>query len=161
DFRPYIYKTTDYGASWKKITKGIPDNEFAHVVREDPNRKGLLYSGTERGIYVSFNDGDSWQPLQLNLPVTPVHDLAIQARERDLVAATHGRAFWVLDNLTPLYQLNDQLAKSDVILYQPRDTYRMGGGTFERAGLALGKNPVGGVVVNYFLRHKPRDKDTL
>lgn len=147
DFKPYLFKTTDFGKSWRKIVKGIPENEFTHVIREDPNRKGLLYAGTERGIYVSFNDGENWQPLQNNLPVTPIHDIAIQAREKDLVVATHGRSFWILDDLTPLYQLNDQLAKSDVILYQPRENYRTGGYTFDRPGIALGKNPPNGVVV--------------
>ena len=161
DFKPYLFKTTDFGKSWKKIVRGIPDNEFTHVIREDPNQKGLLYAGTERGIYISFDDGERWQPLQLNLPVTPVHDLAIQAREKDLVAATHGRAFWVLDDLTPLYQLNDRMAKSDLILYQPRDTYRMGGFSFDRPGLALGKNPPNGVVILYDLRTKLKEKDTL
>ncbi len=161
DFKPYLFKTTDFGKSWRKIVKGIPENEFTHVIREDPNRKGLLYAGTERGIYVSFNDGENWQPLQNNLPVTPIHDIAIQAREKDLVVATHGRSFWVLDDLTPLYQLNDQLAKSDVILYQPRENYRTGGFTFDRPGIALGKNPPNGVVVYYYMKAKPKEKDTL
>lgn len=161
DFKPYLLKTTDYGKSWKPIVKGIPANEFTHVIREDPNRKGMLYAGTERGVYVSFNGGERWQPLQMNLPVTPVHDLAIQAREKDLVAATHGRSFWILDDLTPLYQLNDATAGSGVVLYRPRDTYRLGGFSFDRPGLALGKNPPNGVVVSYYLRHKPAGKDTL
>ncbi len=161
DFKPYLFKTTDFGKLWKKIVRGIPENEFTHVIREDPNRKGLLYAGTERGVYVSFNDGENWQPLQNNLPVTPIHDIAIQAREKDLVVATHGRSFWVLDDLTPLYQLNDGLAKSDVILYQPRENYRTGGATFDRPGLALGKNPPNGVVVYYYMKTKPGEKDTL
>ena len=121
-------------------------------MREDPNRMGLLYAGTERGIYVSFDDGGGWQPLQLNLPMTPVHDIAIQAREKDLVVATHGRSFWILDDLTPLYQLSETLSKSDIILYQPRESYRMGGFSFDRPGLALGKNPPSGVVLYYYLK---------
>jgi photosystem II stability/assembly factor-like uncharacterized protein len=161
DFRPYIFKTTNFGRSWTKIVRGIPDNQFAHVVREDPNRRGLLYAGTERGVYVSFDQGDNWQPLQTNLPVTPVHDLAIQAREKDLVAATHGRSFWILDDLTPLYQMDDEIARSDVHLFQPRETYRMGGFTFDRPGLAIGKNPPNGVVVPYYFRHKPGEKDSV
>jgi photosystem II stability/assembly factor-like uncharacterized protein len=161
DFKPYIFKTIDYGKSWKKIVSGIPENEFTHVVREDPNRKGLLYAGTERGIYFSFNDGEQWQPLQLNLPVTPIHDIAIQAREKDLVVATHGRSFWILDNLTPLYQLNDEVAKANAYLFQPRETYRVGGFSFDRPGLALGKNPPNGAVIYYYLKNKPKEKDTL
>lgn len=159
DFKPYLFKTTDFGKSWKKIVKGIPENEFTHVIREDPTRKGLLYAGTERGIYISFDDGENWQPLQLNLPVTPVHDLAIQAREHDLVAATHGRSFWILDDLTPLYQLGE--VTSNTFCYKPRHTYRIDGGTFDRPGLALGKNPPGGVVVQYYYKNKLKDKDTL
>lgn len=161
DFRPYIFKTTNFGRSWTKIVKGIPEDQFAHVVREDPNRKGLLYAGTERGIYVSFDQGENWQPLQQNLPVTPVHDLAIQAREKDLVAATHGRSFWILDDLTPLYQMNDEIARSEVHLFLPRETYRMGGFSFDRPGLALGKNPPNGAVVQYYFRHKPAEKDSV
>jgi photosystem II stability/assembly factor-like uncharacterized protein len=157
DFRPYLYKTTDYGASWRKIVRGIPEKEFTHVIREDPNRKGLLYAGTERGVYVSFTGGDAWQPLQCNLPVTPVHDLAIQKREKDLVAATHGRAFWILDDLTPLYQMNDSIAAAQAYLFRPRETYRIGGFSFDRPGLALGKNPPGGVAVQYRLKNAPKD----
>ncbi len=161
DFAPYIYMTTDFGNSWKKIVKGIPANEFTHVVREDPNKKGLLYAGTERGIYVSFNDGENWQPLQRNLPVVPIHDLAIQSREKDLVAATHGRGFWVLDDLTPLYQINDSVAESRAFLYKPRETYRISGFSSEQPGLALGKNPPNGVVVSYYLSDTLGEKDTL
>jgi photosystem II stability/assembly factor-like uncharacterized protein len=154
DFKPYLYRTTDFGKSWKKIVNGIPEKEFTHVIREDPNRAGMLYAGTERGVYVSFDSGERWQPLQNNLPIVPVHDLAIQGREKDLVAATHGRSFWILDDLTPLYQLSDA-AKSDIYLYKPRDTYRLGGGSFDRPGLALGKNPPNGAVVYYYLKHSP------
>ncbi|MBM4167183.1 MAG: glycosyl hydrolase [Ignavibacteria bacterium] len=161
DFKPYIFKTNDFGKSWKKIVRGIPDNEFVHVVREDQNRKGLLYAGTERGMYVSFDDGEHWQTLQLNLPVVPIHDIAIQAREKDLVVATHGRSFWVLDNLTPLYQLNDDVAKSDVYLYQPRFTYPIGGGGFDRPGSTVGKNPPRGVVCYYYFKNKISEKDTV
>ncbi|MBI4549041.1 MAG: glycosyl hydrolase [Ignavibacteriae bacterium] len=161
DFQPYIYRTKDFGKTWRKIVNGIPENVFVHVVREDPNRQGLLYAGTERGVYVSFDDGENWQPLQLNLPAVPTHDMMVQAREKDLVVATHGRSFWILDDLTPLHHLKDGLMKSDVYLYQPRGTYRTGGFTFERPGLAIGKNPPSGVVVNYYLRSKPKDKDTL
>ena len=105
DFHPYLYKTNDYGATWTKITDGIADNDFTRVIREDPERRGLLFAGTETGVYVSFDDGAHWQPLQLNLPAVPIHDLII--KEGDLIAATHGRAFWVLDDIGPLRQMTD------------------------------------------------------
>ncbi|HEY6952489.1 MAG TPA: glycosyl hydrolase, partial [Bacteroidota bacterium] len=152
---------TDFGKTWKKILRGIPEKEFAHVIREDPNRKGLLYAGTERGLYVSFDDGDNWQSLQLNLPVVPIHDLAIQARDRNLIAATHGRSFWVLDDLDLLYQMNEELANEEVHLFKPGDAYRMRGGSFSRPGLAVGKNPPNGVVVYYNFRHKPKGEVKL
>ncbi len=161
DFKPYLFKTTDFGNSWTKIVSGIPKDQFTHVIREDPNKKGMLYTGTERGMFVSFDAGRNWQPLQMNLPVTPVHDIAIQARERDLVVATHGRSFWILDDLTPLYQLTPTIAKSDIHLYQPHHAYRIDGGTFDRPGLALGKNPPNGVVVYYQFKNKPKETDTL
>jgi photosystem II stability/assembly factor-like uncharacterized protein len=164
DFKPYIFKTTDYGKTWKKIVRGIPENAFVHAVREDPNRKGLLYAGTERGMYVSFDDGENWQSLQLNLPVVPVHDLMVQKREKDLVAATHGRAFWILDDLTPLYQMNDEVAKADVNIFKPRDAYHLRGGGFGGGGgsrAAVGKNPPNGVVVYYGFKNKPQGEVKL
>ncbi|CUS99287.1 VPS10 domain-containing protein [Candidatus Kryptonium thompsonii] len=162
DFKPYIFKTTDYGKTWKKIVNGIPDGHFTRVVRADPNRKGLLYAGTEYGIYVSFDDGENWQTLQLNLPVTPIYDIAVQAREKDLVVATHGRSFWVLDDLTPLYQLGDEVANSDVYLFKPRDAYRMrGGGGFRVPGASIGQNPPNGVIVYYYFKEKPKDEVKL
>jgi photosystem II stability/assembly factor-like uncharacterized protein len=98
DFAPYLYKTNDYGKTWTKITHGIRRDDFTRVIREDPSRQGLLYAGTETGVYVSFDDGDRWQSLQLNLPVTPIHDLIV--KDNDLVVATHGRSLWILDDLT-------------------------------------------------------------
>jgi hypothetical protein len=120
----------------------------------------MLYAGTERGIYVSFDDGARWQPLQVNLPVTPVHDIAVQAHERDLVIATHGRSFWILDDLTPLYQLAE-VSESPVYLFTPGRSYRMGGFSFERPGLALGKNPPNGAVIYYKLERQPKASDSL
>ena len=118
DFRPYIYKTTDYGKTWTAITSGIPDGAFVHAVREDPKRKGLLYAGTETGVFVSFDDGAHWQPLQLNLPTVPVHDLVV--KNNDLVLATHGRSFWILDDSRRCAQLNPQIgAGQHVHLYKP------------------------------------------
>ena len=103
DMRPHIYRTTDAGKSWQEIVKGIPDGQTVNVVREDTQRKGLLFAGTERAVYVSFDDGDNWQRLRLNMPATSVRDLLI--KDDDLVAATHGRGFWILDNITPLQTL--------------------------------------------------------
>ena len=161
DFKPYIYKTSDFGKTWKRIGRGIPDNEFVHAVREDPSRKGILYAGTERGVWVSFDDGENWQTLQLNLPVSPVHDLMVQEREKDLVVATHGRSFWILDDLTPLYQLADA-AKSSTFLFQPRPAYRMrGGGGFGRSAASIGKNPPSGAVISYIFKDRPKGEIKL
>ncbi|MCS6804911.1 MAG: glycosyl hydrolase [Acidobacteriota bacterium] len=156
DFKPYIYKTNDYGKSWKKITAGIPDVEYTRVVREDPHRRGLLYAGTERGVHVSFDDGQQWQSLQLNLPATPIHDLVIQPREKDLIVATHGRSFWILDDLAVLHQLSREVANADAYLFAPETTYRMGGSSFSRPGLSLGTNPPNGAVLYYYLKEKPK-----
>ena len=114
DFKPYIFKTTDLGKTWTAITSGIPDGSYVHAVREDPKQRGLLYAGTETGVFVSFDDGVRWQSLQLNLPVSPIHDLVV--KDDDLVVATHGRSFWVLDDLTPIRQLTKQLLTTDVPL---------------------------------------------
>ncbi|MFN7117956.1 MAG: WD40/YVTN/BNR-like repeat-containing protein [Saprospiraceae bacterium] len=125
DFKPYLLCTNDFGKTWELLTdgkNGIPDGHFIRAIAEDPDRKGLLYAGTEYGMYISFNDGKNWQPFQLNLPVVPITDMEVH--EKDLAISTQGRAFWVLDDLTPLHQLNDNLAKADKILYKPRDTYR-------------------------------------
>jgi photosystem II stability/assembly factor-like uncharacterized protein len=160
DHKPYIYKTSDYGRSWRLITKGIPGGDFVRVVREDPKRKSLLYAGTETGIYVSFDDGESWQSLQLNLPAVPVHDLAV--KEDDLVAATHGRSFWILDDLTLLHQLTSDVVSSKAYLFKPWDTYRMKT-SMRRIGAStgVGQNPPGGVVVQYYLKEKPEEEIIL
>jgi hypothetical protein len=163
DFKPYLYKTSDYGKSWKKITNGIAENAFTRVIREDPNRRGLLFAGTETGMYVSFDEGENWQSLQLNLPVVPITDLAIHKGERDLVAATQGRSFWVLDDLPMLYQLADA-SKAESYLFKPKDPYRLPGGGFGgggRAGGAVGQNPPGGAVIYYYLKNKPSGEVTL
>ena len=160
DYRPYLYKTTDYGRTWKKITSGIPDNAFTRVIREDPNKRGLLYAGTETGMYVSFDGGENWQSLQLNLPVVPITDLVVHKRERELVAATQGRSFWILDDLPMLHQLMDAggfKAVNATALYKPKESYRMpGGGGFPLGPTAtVGRNPASGVVVYYSLKAKP------
>ncbi len=123
DYSPYVYKTSNFGTIWQRIDNGLPDGEFCRVIREDPNRQGLLYVGTELGIHVSFDDGTSWQPLQANLPVTPIYDFVI--KDTDLVVATHGRSFWILDDLTPLHQMYDELMGADKFLLKPRDVVRI------------------------------------
>ncbi len=162
DFRPYLYRTNDYGKTWKKIVNGIPDHAFTRVIREDPFRKGLLYAGTEIGMYMSFDDGENWKSLQLNLPVVPITDLVIHKGEKDLIAATQGRAFWVLDDLTVLHQMNDAVAKTDVHLFKPEDPYRTPGAGFRLpSNAAIGENPANGAVINYFLREKPKGEVTI
>lgn len=162
DFRPYLYKTSDYGKTWKKITAGIPDNAFTRVIREDPNRRGLLYAGTETGIYVSFNDGESWQSLQLNLPVVPITDIAVHKRDKDLVVATQGRSFWIIDDLPVLHQWKSEIAQADAHLFKPEESYRMPGGGFRiPSGAALGENPPAGVSIWYHLKDKPKGEVTI
>src|SRR5499433_586529 len=162
DFRPYLYKTNDYGKTWKKITSGIPNNAFTRVIREDPNRRGLLYAGTETGIYVSFNGGESWQSLQLNLPVTPITDIVIHKRDKDLVIATQGRSFWIIDDLPVLHQWKDTIAQADAHLFKPEDAYRTtcGGGRIP-PGVALGENPPAGASILYYLKDKPKGEVTI
>ena len=154
DMRPYIYRTTDYGATWKLITNGIDPTEFVRVVSEDPERAGLLYAGTERGVWVSFDDGASWQTLRRNLPIVPVHDLAI--KEGDLVAATHGRSFWILDDLSALRQMSPAVVAQPAHLFKPRNVYRAGfnggGGTGAAGGHPTGQNPPSGAMIYYWLK---------
>ncbi len=159
DLAPYIYKTSDYGATWTRITTGIPDGVFVRAVREDPKKKGLLYAGTERGVFVSFDDGAHWRSLQINLPITPVHDLVI--KNDDLVLATHGRSFWILDDVSPLRQFADSVAGEDMHLYQPATAYRVhthtddAGDTSPRLAFA-GKNPPNGAVIYFYLKQAPK-----
>jgi photosystem II stability/assembly factor-like uncharacterized protein len=152
DYTPYIYKTTDYGKTWTVITTGIPKEEFVRVVRADPKRKGLLYAGTEKGMWISFDDGASWSKFQLNLPPVPIADLAV--KNDNLIAATHGRSFWLIDDLTPLHQLTKELATKDVALYKPMASYRMPGGAgWREANRKLeGQNHPGGVMVHFFVK---------
>jgi photosystem II stability/assembly factor-like uncharacterized protein len=164
DQRPYLYRTSDYGKTWTKIVDGIPANDFTRVIREDPGRKGLLYAGTETGVYVSFDDGGRWQPLRLNLPVVPVHDLVV--KNGDLVAATHGRSFWVLDNVALLQQLTPDALTDAVRLFAPRTTVRYGrgaalAGNFAGTSNADGINPPNGVVLPFYLKAAPTGPVTL
>ncbi|MEO0973302.1 MAG: glycosyl hydrolase, partial [Pseudomonadota bacterium] len=160
DFKPYLYKTTDYGNSWKKITDGIDRLHFTRVVRADPQREGLLYAGTEYGMYVSFDDGASWQPFQLNLPKVPITDL--QVRDRNLIVATQGRGFWIIDDLSPLHQLDDEVEGAAVHLYQPKPSYRMRRrGRGKRDALLEGKNHPEGVMFYFHLKEEPREGDVV
>lgn len=156
DYTPYIYRTLDYGKTWTLRTKGIPQDEFVRVVRADQKRKGLLYAGTEKGVWVSFDDGDNWQKLQLNLPPVPIADLAV--KNDNLIAATHGRSFWLIDDLTPLQQLNLEMASKDLVLYQPMPTYRMAGSN-RRDPKLEGENHPNGVMIHYFIKKlEPTDE---
>ncbi len=151
DYTPHIFKTNDYGRRWTRIVEGIGEEDFVRVVREDPARRGLLYAGTETGLYISFDDGDAWQPFQRNLPVVAITDLMI--RQGDLVAATQGRAFWILDDLSPLHQITDQVAASQVHLFKPRAASRMQGGSSLIPG--QGQNPPSGALLYYYLAEAP------
>ncbi len=154
DVDPYVYRTRDGGKSWTAIVKGIPAGSFVNVVREDVIRRGLLYAGTESGVFVSFDDGDNWQPLQLNLPNCSIRDLDV--RHGDLVAATHGRSFWVLDDVSPLRQLDAKTAAQEVFLFAPRPAVRLHPsgfqGTPEPKDEPMAENPPNGAVLDYFLR---------
>jgi photosystem II stability/assembly factor-like uncharacterized protein len=166
DTHPYIFRTTDYGKTWTLITTGLPANVYSRCVREDPNRKNLLYAGTETGAYTSFDNGNHWQTLQLNLPVTPVHDLQVKKDLKDLVIATHGRGFWVLDDVTPLYQISDSVANAEYWLYQPNEAIRMDGGQQDPDNEATikrqsGTNAPNGVIVDYYLKQKPKGEIKL
>jgi photosystem II stability/assembly factor-like uncharacterized protein len=156
ELRPYIYKTADYGRTWTKITNGIPDATFVRAVREDPKKRGLLYAGTETGVYVSFDDGANWRSLKLNLPTTPIHDLVV--KDNDLIVATHGRAFWILDDITPLRQYQDKVSEKDVFLYPTAIAYRMqAGAAGERhPSKRTGQNPPAGAVIYFWLKDAPK-----
>ncbi len=151
DWTPIILKTSDYGRTWTRIVAGIPADEFVRVVREDPAKRGLLFAGTERGVWVSFDDGAQWQSFRRNLPIVPVHDLAF--KDGDLIAATHGRSFWILDDITPLESLTPALLQEDAHLYPVRDAYRVDWGNADApAAHPVGANPKSGAVVYYWLK---------
>ena len=159
DYTPYLFKTTDYGESWELITSGIEASHYTRAIRADPKRSGLLYAGTEWGMYISFDDGKNWQPFQLNLPIVSIRDLHV--RDNNLIAATHGRSFWMIDDLTPLHQLDAKIADRDFYLYQPKPSHRMaqgrswGGANYNR----VGKNHPNGVIFNFFCK-LPADSAT-
>jgi photosystem II stability/assembly factor-like uncharacterized protein len=155
--QPYLYKTTDFGKTWTKIVSGIPNSpaSYTNVVQEDPVRRGLLYAGTENALYVSFNDGAQWQPLQQNLPHAPVHWMTVQPQFNDLVVGTYGRGFWILDDVTPLQQLTPGVTQSAVTLFHPRVAYRFRARNHREMGgheAEPGENPPYGASINYFLK---------
>ncbi len=155
DFRPYIFRTDDYGSSWTQISNGngIPDDHFVRVVREDPGRRGLLYAGTEFGLFASFDDGASWRPFQLNLPITPISDLAIH--REDLVVATQGRGFWILDDVTPLHQVSQAGDPVAPYLFRPRDVYRVEGG-WRQPGVYVSQDGLmGGIIETHRVGENP------
>ncbi|MDG2387076.1 MAG: glycosyl hydrolase [Flavobacteriaceae bacterium] len=158
DFKPYLYKTSDYGKTWKKITNGIDKEHFTRVLRADPAQKGLLYAGTETGMYISFDDGASWNPFQMNLPIVPITDLTI--KENSLIVATQGRSLWMLDDLTVLHQLKNQTLNNALTLFKPKDSYRTQGRSTDPS-LTQGTNLPNGVVVYFNLKDYDQEKDTL
>jgi photosystem II stability/assembly factor-like uncharacterized protein len=163
DLRPHIYRTSDYGKNWTEITNGLPDNAPINVVREDSARKGLLFAGSETSVYVSLNDGDDWQPLQLNLPHTSMRDLAIHGD--DLIVATHGRSFWVLDDITPLRQWSSRVAREPLHLFAPQTAVRFrwnrNTDTPLPPEIPAGQNPPDGAIINYFLTDSSRGEVKL
>ena len=163
DFDPYVYKTADYGKTWKRISSDIPKGvlSFAHCVREDPVRKGLLYLGTENALYVSFNDGKNWVPLQSNLPHAPVHWLTVQEHFGDLVAGTYGRGFWIMDDITPLQQMTREIQDSPIHLFAPRPAYRfrnIAGPSDAPNDPCTGQNPPYGASISYYLKSEPKEE---
>ncbi|MDC6366343.1 MULTISPECIES: WD40/YVTN/BNR-like repeat-containing protein [Flavobacteriaceae] len=158
DFQPYLYKTTDYGKTWTKITKGIANEHFTRVVREDPKQKGLLYAGTETGMYISFNDGQSWDKFQLNLPIVPITDLTI--KDNNLIVATQGRSVWIIDDLTVLHQLDASQKNANAVLFKPKDSYRTKGSAAKEPSKTEGQNHPNGVVTHFYLKNTS-EKDSI
>src|SRR5205823_1092518 len=154
DLRPHIYCTHDSGKTWQKIVTGLPENEPVNTVREDPERKGLVFAGTERSVYVSFDDGDHWQSLKLNLPPSSIRDLVIH--NDDIVVGTHGRSFWILDNITPLRQIDRDVIKGRAFLFRPELAYRVRRNVNTDTPLPpeepAGQNPPDGAIINYYLK---------
>ena len=159
DYTPYLYKTSNYGETWEVITNGINSNYYTRVIRSDKVVEGLLYAGTEWGMFISFDDGKSWASFQLNLPITSIRDLHV--RDNDLIAATHGRSFWMIDDLTPLHQLNKEMINNNFYLFKPDKSYRMhqSGGWGRVNTKLVGENHPNGVIINYYIKNlKENDK---
>ncbi|WP_297693361.1 glycosyl hydrolase [uncultured Eudoraea sp.] len=150
DFKPYLYKTSDFGKTWTKITNGINNEHFTRVLREDPKRKGLLYAGTETGMYISFNDGQNWQAFQLNLPIVPITDLTL--KDDKLIVATQGRSLWIIDDLTVLHQLDSAKKNATTILFKPKDPYRTKGRAASEPSKTEGQNHPAGVMTQFYLK---------
>jgi hypothetical protein len=163
DNGPHVFRTHDFGGTWREISLGIAANAYVHAVREDVQRRGLLFAGTELGVYVSFDDGDHWQPLQLNLPVTPIHDLVIHGS--DVIVATHGRSFWILDDIAPLRQLTPEIGSRDTHLFAPEIAFRVRRSVNVDTPLPVevpaGANPPAGAILDYFLKTEPAGDITL
>ena len=151
DLRPHIYRTNDSGKTWKEIVRGIPENENVNAVREDPQRRGMLFAGTERAVYVSFDDGENWGPLRLNMPATSVRDLIV--KDDDIAVATHGRGFWILDNIAPLRQ--SEIASQETMLFKPQTAMRVRWNLNTDTPLPpdepVGENPPEGAMIDYRL----------
>ena len=154
DMRPYLWKTSDYGRSWKRLGSGLPQDIYLHAIREDPARRGLLYAGTERGVSMSPDDGATWQPLKLGLPTVAVHDLRVAGN--DLVVGTHGRSIWIFDDLTPIRGMAPAIRSRDVHLFAPLRTIAWRWHSADWVGPSPGKNPPRGAIINYYLRQKPK-----
>ena len=158
DFKPYLYKTEDYGKTWRLIINGIKAEHFTRVLRADPKRKGLLYAGTETGIYISFDDGLSWRSFQLNLPIVPITDMII--KDNSLIVATQGRSLWVLDDLGLLHQINKNTLSEDITLFEPKQSFRTKGSSLKNS-LTKGTNLPNGVIVHFNLKDFDSKKDTV
>lgn len=159
DYKPYLFRTKDYGKTWNLITTGIDASHFTRVVRADPKRQGMLYAGTESGMYISFDDGANWKSFQLNLPIVPITDLTI--KNDNLIAATQGRSFWIIDDLTPLHQLNETVSANAPFLFKPMPGYRMPGSQRRTPSKTEGQNHPGGVMIHYFLNDTTKAKVSL
>ena len=157
DYTPYLYKTEDYGKTWETITNGIDPNHYTRAIRADKIRPGLLFAGTEWGMYISFDDGQNWRPFQMNLPVVSIRDLHV--RENMLIAATHGRSFWMIDDLSPLQQLSEEVTSKSHHIYLPKPAYRMAGSSRDEASLTEGENHPAGVLLNYFIKEISEDDE--
>ena len=158
DFKPYLYKTNDFGKTWKKIVNGIKPEHFTRVLRSDPSSQGLLYAGTESGLYISYDDGESWNSFQKNLPIVPITDITI--KDNSLIIATQGRGIWILDDLTVLHQINSNTENNEMNLFTPKDSYRMRGSGGDKSKVA-GTNLENGVIVYYNLKSYDSSKDSI
>jgi hypothetical protein len=163
DYEPHIYRTRDSGKTWTEVTKGLPGGIYLQTVKEDPQRRGLLFAGTERSVFVSFDDGDHWQSLQLNLPPTSMRDLAIH--DDDLIVATHGRGFWVLDNITALRQIDNEIGRANAHLFQPAVALNLTPGSDNGTPMPrdepLAENPPFGAMIDYYLKSNTSGLVTL